>query len=151
MDKPVRGSPFCGESIKSLGFKPISAFRRCLLSLAAPNLISTLRKPSPTAIGASEVVSTPPVIAESIIPRAILLAEAKVACKPVPQACEISYVGVCGFKAVLSVASRVKLISRLNFITAPATTSPTFSSCKLKRSTKPSNAAVSMSVLLSSE
>ena len=54
------------------------------------NSSKALRNPSPNAIGASEVVSTPPAIATSICPSAILLATAKAACKPVPQACWIS-------------------------------------------------------------
>ncbi|MNR03435.1 hypothetical protein D3C85_1193260 [compost metagenome] len=49
-----------------------------------------LRRPSLTLIGASEVVSTPPAMPQSIWPRAILFATSNAASSPVPHACWMS-------------------------------------------------------------
>ena len=90
IDNLVRGSPFCGASIKSFGLMLNNACKRSLLVLALLSFNSALRSPSPMPKGASEVVSTPPAIPESISPKAILLLTAKAACSPVPHACDTS-------------------------------------------------------------
>ena len=66
IDKPVRGSPLRGASIKSLMLILVNAFKRSLPVFAMFNSSNALRKPSPNAIGASEVVSTPPATPTSI-------------------------------------------------------------------------------------
>ena len=83
----MRGSPFFGASIKSFRLILVKAFKRSLPVFAMLSSSNALRKPSPNAIGASEVVSTPPATPTSIWPSAILLATKKAACKPVPHAC----------------------------------------------------------------
>jgi hypothetical protein len=55
--------------------------------LARLSLEQHARRSSLTAIGASEVVSTPPAMPDSICPSAILLATRIAASRPVPQAC----------------------------------------------------------------
>ena len=97
------------------------------------------------AIGASEVVSTPQAMPDSIWPRAILLATSIAASRPVPQACCRSKAGVSGASVVDSTDSRTRLKSRECFITAPPATSPRRRPCRLKRSTRPCRAAVSIS------
>ena len=66
MDKPVRGSPFLGASSKSLTLILLNALKRSFAVLAMLSSKNTLRKPSPNAIGASDVVSTPPATPTSI-------------------------------------------------------------------------------------
>ena len=97
------------------------------------------------AIGASEVVSNPPAMPESIWPSAILFATRIAASSPVPQACWRSYAGVCGFRRVPSTASRVRLKSRLCLRTPPAATSPRTSSSRESLPINASSVAVSMS------
>ena len=88
IDRPVRGSALRGISgTICCGRSLASAFSRPALLLARLTSSSTSRRSSLIAIGASEVVSTPPAIAESIWPSAILLATRIVASRPVPQAC----------------------------------------------------------------
>jgi hypothetical protein len=78
-----------------------------------------------TVMGASEEVSTPPAMPESIWPSLILFATRIAASSPVPQACWMSYAGVVGARLEPRTDSRVRLKSRLCLMTAPATTSPT--------------------------
>ena len=88
IDRPVRGSLFWGISGTSWpGRKPVNAFSRAPTERARLASSNTVRSPSFTAIGASEVVSTPPAMPHSIWPRAILLATRMAASSPVPQAC----------------------------------------------------------------
>ena len=88
IERPVLGSSLRGIAGTTWpGLTAVSAFslpavERCLL---ASSRVS--RRPSLSAIGASEVVSTPQAIPASIWPRAILLATRIVVSRPVPQAC----------------------------------------------------------------
>src|SRR3546814_11406134 len=93
----VRGSPLvgvCGASIA--GRNLASAARRWPVVLARFTSSRILRNLSPTAIGASDVVSKPPPIPDSTWPRAILLALLIAPCRPVPQAIFRSYAAVYG-------------------------------------------------------
>src|SRR4051794_8101997 len=146
--RPVRGSALRGISGTSCpGRIRASALSRSCSVLALFSEISTRRRSSPTASGASEVVSTPPAMPDSICPRAILLATRIAASKPVPQACWTSYAGVVAESLEPSTDSRVRLKSRECLRTAPATTSPSRAPCRPKRATRPSRVAVSMSWL----
>ena len=106
------------------------------------------RRSSFSPSGASLVVSTPPATPESSCPSAILFATWKTACSPVPHACCTSLAGVSGDSREPSTLSRARLKSRLCLSTAPAATSPSRSSCRPNRLTRPSSAAVNMSWLL---
>src|SRR3954451_8003880 len=146
--RPVRGSALRGISGTSCpGRIRASALSRSCSVLALFSEISTRRRSSPAASGASEVVSTPPAMPESICPRAILLATRIAASKPVPQACWTSYAGVVAESLEPSTDSRVRLKSRECLRTAPATTSPIRCPWRPKRATRPSSVAVSMSWL----
>src|SRR3546814_19929893 len=93
----VRGSPLvgvCGASIAGRNFA--SAARRWPVVLARFTSSRILRNLSPTAIGASDVVSTPPPIPDSTWPRAILLAILIAHYRPVPQALFSPYAPVSG-------------------------------------------------------
>ena len=86
--RPVRGSALRGISGTSWpGRIFASALSRSCSVLALFRLISTRRRSSPTASGASDVVSTPPAMPDSICPSAILLATRIAASRPVPHAC----------------------------------------------------------------
>src|SRR5690606_35285827 len=106
------------------------------------------RSGSLTAIGASEVESTPAAIAESVCPSWILFARVTKVSRLVAHACWRSKAGVRGSSAEPSTASRVRLKSRECLSTAPPPTSPRRSPARPKRATSPSIAAVSMSWLL---
>ena len=97
--------------------RPMAVFWRLALS-------SALRRPSDTAIGASEVVSTPPAMPASIWPSLILLEMEDSASMPVAHACWMSYAGVVGSRAEPSTHSRTRLKSRECLSTAPAATEP---------------------------
>src|SRR4051795_1353184 len=146
--RPVRGSALRGISGTSCpGRIRASALSRSCSVLALFSEISTRRRSSPTASGASEVVSTPPAMPDSICPRAILLATRIAASKPVPQACWTSYACVVAESFEPRTLSRVRLKSRECLRTAPATTSPSCLPWRPKRATSPSSVAVSMSWL----
>ena len=148
IDNPVRASALEGVAMpKSVGRRPVRARSWFLGPLARLTLSNFLRSFSLTVIGASEEVSTPPAIPESIWPSLILLETMMAACRPVPQACWTSYAGVVGESAEPSTVSRARLKSRQCLMTAPATTSPTCSPAKPYRATRPSSAEVSMSWL----
>src|SRR3954471_20496399 len=148
MARPVRGSALRGISGTSWpGRIRASAFSRSCRVLALFRLMSTRRRSSPTASGASDVVSTPPAMPDSIWPRAILFATRIAASRPVPQACWTSYAGVVADSFEPKTLSRVRLKSRECLRTAPATTSPSCLPCRPKRATSPSSVAVSMSWL----
>src|SRR5690554_7376791 len=106
------------------------------------------RSGSLTAIGASEVESTPAAIAESVCPSWILFARVTKVSRLVAHACWRSKAGVRGSSAEPSTASRVRLKSRECLSTAPPPTLPRRSPARPKRATSPSIAAVSMSWLL---
>ena len=118
-----------------------------MVSLAALTFISFLRSLSLIATGASEVVSVPPAMPDSIWPSAILFATWIAAWRPVPQACWMSVAGVSGDSLEPSTDSRTRLKSRACLSTAPATTSPTAWPSRPKRVTSPSIVAVSISWL----
>ena len=87
MDRPVRGSAVLGASgARSLGrsLDTAASFRWAVLARLSSS--STLRRPSLTAIGASEVESTPPPMPDSSCPSLILLASEPIASMPVAQA-----------------------------------------------------------------
>ena len=97
IDSPVRGSALRGWSgARSPGRTFSSAAIRPLASLARLASSRILRSLSPTASGASDVVSAPPAMPDSILPSAILLATSTAAWMPVSQACWTSYAGVSG-------------------------------------------------------
>ena len=149
IDSPVRGSPFCGmDGTRYCGRTLVSAASRPCMVFARLASSRILRSFSPTAIGASEVVSEPPATPTSIWPSAILLATWIVAWRPVPHACWRSVAGVSGASLEPSTDSRVRLKSRLCLSTAPATTSPRRWPSRPKRAASPSSAAVSISWLL---
>jgi len=88
IDMPVRGSEFAGmDGMSCVGRIPDSAFSRAPTVLARFVSSSTARNFSFTAIGASEVVSTPAATAESSCPSAILFAVRITVSSPVPHAC----------------------------------------------------------------
>ena len=148
IDMPVRGSALRGASgMTWVGRSLRSSASRCGTLFARLICSRTRRKSSLTAIGASEAVSTPPAMPLSTWPSAILFATWIVVSRPVPQACWTSYAGVDGESRAPSTASRVRLKSRLCLRTAPPATSPRRASCRPKRATSPSSAAVSMSWL----
>ena len=89
MEKPVRGSPFFGIAgfISMLGRIWDITFSWAIVPLARLASIRILRIFSLMPMGASEVVSTPPAMPDSMWPSAILLATSMAASRPVPQAC----------------------------------------------------------------
>ncbi len=91
IESPVRGSALRGISgtIWPGRSLPIS-FARWPALLARRASISTLRRSSLRAMGASETVSAPPAMPTSICPSAILLATSTAAWMPVSQACWMS-------------------------------------------------------------
>ena len=118
---------------------PASALSRCCSVLALLSPISTRRRSSLTASGASDVVSTPPAMPDSIWPEGDLVGDQDGGLQP----------GAAGLLDVVrrggrrdsrepSTLSRVRLKSRECLRTAPATTSPTCSPCSPKRATSPS-------------
>src|SRR5699024_2399008 len=148
IDRPVRGSEFCGCSgTRPCGRMSPSSLRRSTVVLAAESLMSVLRRSSLTASGASEVVSTPPATPDSIRPSAIASATCTAEARPVPQACCRSNAGVEASRTEPITVSRVRLKSRECLSTAPATTMPRASPWRLYRAARPSMAAVSMSWL----
>ncbi len=91
IESPVRGSALRGISgTMWLGRTLVRARRRAGVDFALFASRRISRRLSLSAIGASEVVSTPPEIADSVCPRAILFAAWIVAWRPVPQACPMS-------------------------------------------------------------
>ena len=86
---PVRGSALRGISgARCPGRMPASSLEPVLHATRALfSEMSIRRRSSPTASGASEVVSTPPAMPDSIWPSAILLATRTAASRPVPHAC----------------------------------------------------------------
>src|SRR5450631_286351 len=148
IDIPVRGSEVCGIcGTRCPGRSPPSAFSRSSGVFARLAACRVWRSPSLTAMGASLALSTPPAIAESIWPSAILLATRIAASRPVPHACCTSKHGVRDDSRHPRTLSRVRLKSRLCLSTAPAATSPTDSPARPKRVTSPSSAAINMSWL----
>jgi diguanylate cyclase (GGDEF)-like protein/PAS domain S-box-containing protein len=88
IDSPVRGSEFCGTSgFRCPGRILASAVSRPGTVRARFAASSAARSRGSRASGASEVVSTPPAMPQSIWPSAILLATPITASSPVPQAC----------------------------------------------------------------
>ena len=88
-----------GDAIpKSVGRRSVRE-ELVLGALARFTLSSFLRNFSLTAMGASELVSTPPAMPDSIWPSLILLETRIAASRPVLQACWMSYAGVLGDSA----------------------------------------------------
>ncbi len=148
IERPVRGSSLRGIAgttwpgripVRAFSLPPVERWRLASSSVS--------RSPSLSAIGASEVVSAPQAMPESIWPSAILLAIRIVVSRPVPQACWTSKAGVSAASRVLSTLSLVRSRSRECLSTAPPATSPRRSPSRPKRSISPSRAAVSMSWL----
>ena len=84
-----------------------------------------------TTIGASEVVSEPHAIPDSISPMAILAAMPMAAWRPVPQAWINVMPGVVGASLVPRTASRARFQSRECETTAPPTTSSIWTPARL--------------------
>ena len=145
----MRISPLVGETgLSSDGPKPFRAAMRCFISRAWLSLIIRLENFLPNTMGASEVVSEPAAIAQSICPVAILAPSVRAACRLVPQACCNVIPGVSGDNLLDSTASRARLKSREWVITAPAISSSICSPARSNLSTRPSIAADSISRLL---
>ena len=148
IERPVRGSALRGKSGTIwLGRNFVSALIRSVVERAAFASSRISRRSSLSAIGASEVVSEPPAIAESAWPSAILLATRIAASRPVPHAWPTSNAGVSGASFVPRTDSRVRLMSRACFKTAPAATSPRRSPSRPWFEARPSMTVVSMSWL----
>jgi hypothetical protein len=87
IDIPVRGSLLTGIWIPSDAGNLPTSFSRSTFDFDRRKPSSVRRRLSPSAIGASEAVSTPPAAATSYRPAAMPSAAAMVACRPVPHAC----------------------------------------------------------------
>jgi hypothetical protein len=87
IDSPVRGSLFTGISTPSDAGSLPTSLSRSTFDFDRRSPSSACRKSFPNAIGASEVVSTPPAAVTSKRPAVIPSAAAMAACRPVPQAC----------------------------------------------------------------
>ncbi|CPU64277.1 Uncharacterised protein [Mycobacteroides abscessus] len=88
IDRPVRGSSVAGvRGARSAGRTFANALTRWPNVLAWLASSSARRRPSLTAMGASDTVSEPPATPDSTWPRRILFATAMVASRPVAHAC----------------------------------------------------------------
>ena len=145
IDSPVRGSlTFGGCGASSAGEKPLKAARRWPIDLAFCASTSRWANFSLNTIGASEVVSEPMAMPDSICPVAILACRIIAACRLVPQACCKVMPGVDGASLLPSTASRARFQSLEWVTTAPPIASSICTPFKLYLSTRPFSAAVSI-------